>query len=245
MPLRHSTVPNLDLSASTLHANPKISSPLSPGPPSSDIPSPLTPRSPKSFSISPSTQGPTIRPVTQDRNNRSASAIFPISPSTAEDPDTPSVTAIPECPPPPKESTLRHTRDVSRSFFGNRKAPKSSHQTQGSDGSDNSGQKPRSRGSSRDRRTQLTSKHYGSTPDLLSSIKQAEEQATGKSVFMIFRLILTNRRVQRKIRPERTRSSRPSRRGASTRTRFCRRRPSLVLRTFSRVPVRFGWMKLP
>ncbi|KAK1143647.1 hypothetical protein N8T08_006257 [Aspergillus melleus] len=180
MPSRHSTVPNLDLSTSTLQANAKISSPLTPGAQSSDGPSPLTPRSPKSSSSSPFFKGATIRPVTQESNSKSNSPTLPVSPSLAAEPPTPGFTAIPQYPPSPKD-TPKHNRDPSRSFFANLKAPKSSHKAQRSDGSE-SGDKPKSRGSSRDRKTQISSKLYESTPDLPGAIERAaREENNGNS----------------------------------------------------------------
>ncbi|KAI9924085.1 hypothetical protein ASPWEDRAFT_170378 [Aspergillus wentii DTO 134E9] len=182
MPLRQSTVPNLDLSSFTLQTNAKISSPLTPGAQSSDGPSPLTPRSPKSASSSPFFKGTTIRPVTQESNCKSNSPTFPGSPafSCAPEPITPGVTAIPQYPPSPRGSP-KHTRDTSRSFFANLKAPKSSHRTQRSDGSGNSGDNSKSRGSSRDRKTQISSKQYESTPDLPGLIQAAEQENNGES----------------------------------------------------------------
>lgn len=174
MPSRNSTVPNLDLSTSTLQANAKISSPLTPGAQSSDGPSPLTPRSPKSSSSSPFFKGATIRPVTQDSNSKSNSPTYPVSPSLAAEPPTPGFTAIPQYPPSPKD-TPKHSRDPSRSFFANLKAPKTSHKAQRSDGSE-SGDKPKSRGSSRDRKTQISSKLYESTPDLPGAIERAAQE---------------------------------------------------------------------
>lgn len=180
MPLRQSAVPNLDLSSLTLHSNPKISSPLSPGAQSSDGPSPLTPRSPKSSSSSsPFTKGTTIRPVTHDLSSKSTSPIFPVSPDTAAEPRTPGLTAIPQYPPSPKHPQ-KHTRDSSRSFFATLKASKPAHRTQRSDSTGDPGRKAESRGSSRDRKTQISSKRYESTPDLLGAIGQAEEQARGE-----------------------------------------------------------------
>lgn len=194
MPSRHSAVPNLDLSSFSLQTNLKISSPLSPSAQSSEGPSPLTPRSPKSSSSSPFSKGNnnTIRPVTQDSNTKTNSpTLLPASPSlsyTAE-PSTPGVTAIPQYPPsPPKEvkdvrdspreHPSRHTRDVSRSFFGNLKAPKSSHKAQQSDGSSASADnnnKPKSRGSSTDRKIPIPSKQSESSPDLLSAVSRADQ----------------------------------------------------------------------
>ncbi|KAI2818605.1 hypothetical protein CBS115989_5089 [Aspergillus niger] len=176
-PILDSTVPNLDLSTSTLQADAKISSPLTPGAQSSEGPSPLTPRSPKSSSSSPFFKGATIRPVTQDSNSKSSSPTFPAaSPGIAPaEPATPGITAIPQYPPSPKD-TPKHTRDQSRSFFANLKAPKSSHRAQRSDSSGNSGEKPKSRGSSRDRKTQISTKFYESTPDLPGAIERAAQE---------------------------------------------------------------------
>ncbi|KAL4936114.1 hypothetical protein BDV06DRAFT_113814 [Aspergillus oleicola] len=173
MPSRHSVVPNLDLSSSTLQAGSKISSPLTPGAQSSDGLSPLTPHSPKSSSSSPFFKGATIRPVTQDSNPLSHSPTFPASPGAATEPPTPGFTAIPPYPPSPRESP-KHTRDPSRSFFASLKAPKYSHKAQRSDSSGNSAEKPKSRGSSRDRRAQVSSKLYESSPDLPGDFLQQE-----------------------------------------------------------------------
>ncbi|KAL4910790.1 hypothetical protein BDW74DRAFT_2652 [Aspergillus multicolor] len=173
MPSRHSVVPNLDLSPSTLQAGMKNSSPLSPGAQSSDGLSPLTPHSPKSSSSSQFFKGATIRPVTQDSNQTTDSPTFPASPGAATEPPTPGFTAIPQYPPSPRESP-KHTRDPSRSFFASLKAPKYSHKAQRSDSSGNSAEKPKSRGSSRDRRAQVTSKLYESSPDLPAMIAQQE-----------------------------------------------------------------------
>ncbi|KAL3445681.1 Rho GTPase activator [Aspergillus insuetus] len=180
MPSRHSTVPNLDLSSSTLQAGGKTSSPLTPGAQSSDGLSPLTPHSPKSSSSSPFFKGATIRPVTQDSNSVSNSPTFPASPGIATEPPTPGFTAIPPYPPSPRESP-KHTRDPSRSFFASLKAPKYSHKAQRSDSSGNSAEKPKSRGSSRDRRAQISSKLYESTPDLPGAIERAAHQEDGDS----------------------------------------------------------------
>ncbi|KKK13723.1 Rho GTPase activator (Bem2) [Aspergillus rambellii] len=173
MPSRQSTVPNLDLSSSTLQATAKISSPLTPGAQSSDGLSPLTPRSPNSSS-SPFFKGATIRPVTQDSNITSHSPTFSGS-SLAAEPPTPGLTAIPPYPPSPRESP-KHTRDPSRSFFSSLKAPKHSQKTHRSDSLGNSADKPKSRGSSRDRRAQISSKLYESTPDLPGTIERAAQQ---------------------------------------------------------------------
>ncbi|KAL2828790.1 hypothetical protein BDW59DRAFT_44102 [Aspergillus cavernicola] len=179
MPSRQSMIPNLDLTSSTLQAGTNISSPLTPGAQSSDGLSPLTPHSPKSSSSSPSFfKGATIRPVTQDSNPLSNSPTFPASPGLTPEPPTPGFTAIPPYPPSPKESP-KHTRDASRSFFASLKAPKYSHKTQRSDSSGNSGEKPKSRGSSRDRRAQISSKLYESTPDLPGAIERAAQQEAG------------------------------------------------------------------
>ncbi|KAL4920339.1 hypothetical protein BDW62DRAFT_16096 [Aspergillus aurantiobrunneus] len=173
MSSRHSVVPNLDLSSSTLQTGVKISSPLTPGAQSSDGLSPLTPHSPKSPSSSPFFKGATIRPVTQDSNSMSNSPTFPASPGAATEPPTPGFTAIPPYPPSPRDSP-KHTRDPSRSFFASLKAPKYSHKAQRSDSSGNSAEKPKSRGSSMDRRAQVSSKLYESSPDLPGTVAQQE-----------------------------------------------------------------------
>ncbi|KAE8152577.1 Rho GTPase activator [Aspergillus avenaceus] len=174
MPSRQSTVPNLDLSPSTLQANTKTSSPHTPYA-SSDGPSPLTPRSPKSSSSSTFFKGNTIRSVTQESSSKSNSPTLPVSPSLTAESPTQGVTAIPQYPPSPRDSP-KHNRDPSRSFFASLKAPKASHRAQRSDSSGHSSDKPRSRGSSRDRRTQISSKLYESTPDLPGAIERAAQQ---------------------------------------------------------------------
>ncbi|KAJ5456858.1 hypothetical protein N7530_012132 [Penicillium desertorum] len=170
---RTSTVPNLDLSScKTESKKDKVTSPVTPGDHSSDGPSPLTPRSPKSVSGSPLFKGATIRPVTQDSDSKATSPILPLSPGTGPaEPTTPGITAIPQHFPSSKDS--RHTRDASKSFFGNLKAPKSSHKPQHSDSSENSTEHSKSRGSSRDRKTAMTSKQYESTPDLPGALAHA------------------------------------------------------------------------
>ncbi|KAJ5092052.1 hypothetical protein NUU61_006922 [Penicillium alfredii] len=174
MPARHSTVPNLDLSSFKSESNNgKLSSPLTPNAHSSDGLSPLTPRSPKSSSSSPLFKGATIRPVTQDSSSKVNSPTLPPSPGTTAEPPTPGLTAIPQHFPSPKES--KHSRDASKSFFGNLKTPKSSHKPHRSDSSENSTDHPKSRGSSRDRKAQMASKLYDSSPDLPGTIARADE----------------------------------------------------------------------
>ncbi|KAJ5121385.1 Rho GTPase activation protein [Penicillium bovifimosum] len=171
MSKRTSVVPNLDLSHFKIESRKeKISSPLTPNHTSPD--GPLTPRSPKSASSSPLFKGATIRPVTQDSEGKAPSPTLPVSPSAAPDePTTPGITAIPQYI-PSKESS-KHTRDASRSFFGTLKAPKSSHKSQRSDGSEVSTELPKSRGSSRERRTEMFSKSYESAPDLLGTLARS------------------------------------------------------------------------
>ncbi|KAK5806815.1 hypothetical protein VI817_001073 [Penicillium citrinum] len=173
--MSQSTVPNLDLgSLKTDTNNGKLSSPVTPGAQSSDLPSPLTPRSPKSTSSSPLFKGATIRPVTQD-SGKVNSPTIPTSPgSVAAEPPTPGLTAIPQRFPSPKESS-KHSRDASKSFFGTLKAPKTSHRAQRSDGSEHSTEPPKSRGSSRDRKSQMPPKLCESSPDLPAVIAQAGE----------------------------------------------------------------------
>lgn len=174
MPNRSSTVPNLDLSSFKKESRKdKISSPLTPNNHSSDGLSPLTPHSPKSASSSPLFKGATIRPVAQEHSNKATSPTLPLSPNTATaEPLTPGITAIPQHFPSPKDS--KHSRDASKSFFGNLKAPKS-HKSQPSDSSENSTEPPKSRGSSRERRIPMTTKTHVSTPDLLGTLAKATE----------------------------------------------------------------------
>jgi hypothetical protein len=139
----------------------------------------LTPRSPKSSSSSPFFKGATIRPVTQESNSKSSSPTFPLSSAQSAEPTTPGFTAIPPYPPSPRDSP-KHSREPSRSFFANLKAPKSAHRAQRSDGSGTSSDKPKSRGSSRDRRTQIASKSYESTPDLPGTIERAAQEGKSK-----------------------------------------------------------------
>lgn len=177
MPSRDSTLPNLDLkSLKSDSNNGKMSSPLTPGAQSSDG---LSPRSPKSASSSPFYKGASIRPVTQDSSQTALSPAAPSSPGpsaadSAAEPTTPGLTAIPQYFPSPKDSP-KHSRDTSKSFLGNLKAPKSSHRAQRSDSSENSTGPPKSRGSSRDRKASMASKQYESTPDLPGLIAQAGE----------------------------------------------------------------------
>ncbi|KAJ5717423.1 hypothetical protein N7488_003069 [Penicillium malachiteum] len=187
MPSRHSVVPNLDFSAFRSDSNNgKLSSPLSPGGQSSDGLSPLTPRSPKSASSSPLFKGATIRPVTEDGDSTANSPTSPISPGGLNvgpteqvEPPTPGITAIPQYFPSPKGSP-KHTREASKSFFGNLKAPKSSHRAQRSDSSETSTEPPKSRGTSRDRKSSMARILSESTPDLPTIIAQAEEAENNK-----------------------------------------------------------------
>ena len=175
-------MPNLDLSSISTHSNNGKNAPLSPGGQSSDGLSPLTPRSPKSASSSPLFKGATIRPVTQDSSSKAPSPTTSVHPgslnvvptdSTVE-PLTPGFTAIPQHFPSPKDSS-KHAREASKSFFGNLKAPKSSHRTQRSDSSETSTEPPKSRGTSRDRKTSMARILSESTPDLPGAIARAEE----------------------------------------------------------------------
>jgi hypothetical protein len=187
MAKRTSVVPNLDLSHFKIESKKeKISSPLTPNNPSPDGPSPLTPRSPKSASSSPPFKGATIRPVTQDSDGKAPSPTLPLSPGAAPaEPTTPGITAIPQYF-PSKESS-KHTRDASKSFFGTLKAPKSSHKSQRSDGSEVSTEHPKSRGSSRERRTDMFSKSYESAPDLLGTLARSNG-TEGTSEYFFLRL---------------------------------------------------------
>ncbi|KAJ5663944.1 hypothetical protein N7507_004675 [Penicillium longicatenatum] len=181
MPSRHSTVPNLDFSSFKSDSNnAKLSSPLSPGQ-SSDGLSPLTPRSPKSPSSSPLFKGATIRPVTQDSSSKATSPTSPTSPNplaveteSGPEPPTPGITAIPQYFPSPKGSP-KHSRDQSKSFFGTLKAPKTSHRSHRSDGSETSTEPPKSRGTSRDRKSSMARILSESTPDLPAMIARSEE----------------------------------------------------------------------
>ncbi|OXV11444.1 hypothetical protein Egran_00802 [Elaphomyces granulatus] len=163
MPLRHSTVLNLDLVSSNFEKSKKNEDSLN------SALSSLSPRSAKSSPGSPFAKGSTIRPVTR-RSTTEGALLSPITPNAATDagnrePPTPGFTAIPQYPSSPKNST-KHNRDPSRSFFANLKASKSAHKITSSDGSRHSEEnRPKSRGSSRDRLS--PSKSNSSTPDLL------------------------------------------------------------------------------
>ncbi|KAJ9196256.1 hypothetical protein DTO027B5_528 [Paecilomyces variotii] len=173
---RHSVIPNLDLSSSSFDAPGKNPSPLTPGAPSSGGLSPLTPRSPRSTPSSPFAKS-TIRPVTQWASKPDDQFLRAGSPNPTGEPGTPSLTAIPQYPPSPRESP-KHNRDPSRSFFANLKATRSSHKIHTSDGSVNS-DNSKSRGSSRDR-TIYGTRHHGSSPDLLSSVEGTGEGKGGE-----------------------------------------------------------------
>lgn len=167
MSKRHSTVPNLDLSSFSLDKDVKKSSPLTP-----DGQGPLTPHTSISSPTSPCDTEPAVRPATQDSGGKSDSPSF-----TGSSPTTnfnPSLTAIPQYPPSPKDSP-KHNREASKSFFANLKAPKSSHRVQKSDSSGHLPDKPKSCGGSRDRRTQILSKPYESSPDLVSTVLGPEQ----------------------------------------------------------------------
>lgn len=201
MPTKNPKVANLDLSAARPGSkDDKNSSALSPGGQSSGSLSPLTPRSPRSMPGSPVFKNTTIRPVKEDSSSKNTSPTSLSSPGhltvenelteTITEPSTPGITAIPQYPSP--KPSPKHTRDASRSFFGQLKAPKSSsHKTQRSDGSDLSTEPPRSRGhssrghssrgTSRDRKPQMVTKLSESTPDLPTLLLQAEEAEKSES----------------------------------------------------------------
>ncbi|EPS25887.1 hypothetical protein PDE_00823 [Penicillium oxalicum 114-2] len=187
MPSRNSTIPNLDLKSLKVEFNSRrMSTSFAPGLQSPDALSPLTPRSPRSASTSPFFKGATIRPVTEDSSQASTSPTMApkspaLSPSELEpEPNTPGFTAIPQQFPSPKDASKNsHGRDASKSFFGNLKAPKSSHRSQRSDSSENSTEPPKSRGSSRDRKTMP--KFHESTPDLPALLAKAADSESGEN----------------------------------------------------------------
>ena len=183
MPVRSSIVPELDMNSIEVEKEANKSSPRSPNVQASDDDrGPLTPNSPKS-SPPPFDKETTIRPVTQDSSNNSESSTLSSPPTTNFNP---SLTAIPQYPPSPTGSPTgspKHNRDPSKSFFANLKAPKTSHKTQKSDSSSNLAENPKSRGSSRDRKTHLSSKPYGSSPDLLGLVRNAEQQERSECLF--------------------------------------------------------------
>src|SRR5699024_2406194 len=120
----------------------------------------------------------------------SNSPTLPVSPSLSStgEPTTPGVTAIPQYPPSPPKDSPRHTRDPSRSFFSGLKAPKSSHKAQRSDCSNTSGDKPKSRGSSTDRKIPIPSKQSESSPDLLGAVSRGEDNSeSGYTIHSLYR----------------------------------------------------------
>ncbi|OJD24672.1 hypothetical protein ACJ73_03960 [Blastomyces percursus] len=162
-----SQAPHLELGSSNfneLSQNPR--SPLSP----------LSPTSPQ-CPTSPYPRGSTIRPLTGKTSPGSISPNAPAVEENNEVPQTPGITAIPQYPSSPKEST-KHGRDSSRSFFSNLKASKSSHRLQSSDGTDKQtadGKPPSSRGCSKDRAVNISSRgRNGSSADLPTSSGRAE-----------------------------------------------------------------------
>ena len=115
------------------------------------------------------------------------------SPPPATSNFNPTLTAIPQYPPSPKESP-KHNREASRSFFSSLKAPKS-HSLRNPK-SESQGrlapEKPKSRGSSRDRRNHLPLKPYESSPDLIGSLRAAEQQEQSKCSVFFLSLPLAN-----------------------------------------------------
>ncbi|KAF7718318.1 Uncharacterized protein PECH_001093 [Penicillium ucsense] len=187
MPTRNSTIPNLDLKSLKVEFNSRrLSTSFAPGLQSPDALSPLTPRSPRSLSTSPFFKGATIRPVTQESGQDTSSTIAPRSPNLSPtefepEPNTPGFTAIPQQFPSPKDAAkTAHGRDASKSFFGNLKAPKSSHRSQRSDSSENSTEPPKSRGSSRDRK--MMPKPHESTPDLPAVLARAAASESDETI---------------------------------------------------------------
>ncbi|KAJ5902273.1 hypothetical protein N7495_002801 [Penicillium taxi] len=189
MPSRNSTVPNLDLSnvksSNVKSSNGKLSYPLSAGAQSSGGLSPMSASSNKSHSSFALFKGPsTIRPVTQDSNISATSPTSPNSPVShghsdtelSTEPITPGITAIPQFFPSPKDPG-KHARDASKSFFGNLKAPKSSHRQNRSDSSENSTSTDYSKSwnNSKDRRLSMAPKMSESTPDLPGKLARATE----------------------------------------------------------------------
>lgn len=184
MPKKPSQAPPLQLGSSNfndLAQNPR--SPLSP----SSL-SPLSPTSPRS-PTSPFLKGSTIRPLT----GKNSPVLQSSNPSAVEEnkemPQTPGITAIPQYPPSPKEST-KHGRDPSRSFFSNLKASKSSHRLQSSDGPEKQTADnipPSSRGGSRDRAANISSRgRNGSSTDLPTSSGRAERTNSEEIFLLLF-----------------------------------------------------------
>ncbi|PGG96521.1 hypothetical protein GX51_07793 [Blastomyces parvus] len=145
--------------------------------------SPLSPSSPMS-PTSPYPRGSTIRPLTGKASPGSLSPNTSAVEENNEVPQTPGITAIPQYPPSPKESS-KHGRDPSRSFFSNLKASKSSHRLQSSDGPDRQtadGNPPPSRGSSTDRALNISSRgRNGSSADLPTSSGRAERTNSNRN----------------------------------------------------------------
>ncbi|KKZ65816.1 hypothetical protein EMCG_01201 [[Emmonsia] crescens] len=182
MPKKPSQAPPLQLGSSNF--NDLAHNPRSPLSPSSLSPlSPLSPTSPRS-PTSPFLKGSTIRPLT----GKNSPLLHSSNPSAVEEnkemPQTPGITAIPQYPPSPKEST-KHGRDPSRSFFSNLKASKSSHRLQSSDGPEKQTADnipPSSRGGSRDRAVNISSRgRNGSSTDLPTSSGRAERTNSNRN----------------------------------------------------------------
>ncbi|OAX82564.1 hypothetical protein ACJ72_03080 [Emergomyces africanus] len=174
MPKKPSQAPPLQLGSSNFNElTQNARSPLSP----------LSPTSPMS-PTSPYLKGSTIRPLTGKNSIVSRSPNSSAVEEHKDVPQTPGITAIPPYPPSPKEST-KHGRDPSRSFFSNLKASKSSHRLQSSDGPDKQTADnipPGSRGSSRDRAGNISSRgRNGSSTDLPTSSGRAERTNSNRN----------------------------------------------------------------
>lgn len=178
------TTPTLDLTSTKAVTETEVSVP----PQSPSTLSPTTPKSPLQSPLgSPQGTAATIRPVT-DEQISSNDTQHPIT-STGDAPEeqpsepaqSPTITAIPQYPPSPKNSP-RHGRDPSKSFFANLKASKSSHRLGSPDGTLNESEKSsKSRNSSKDRNIYSSSRGRGSTPDLSGPVAK-NTKSNGKEL---------------------------------------------------------------
>lgn len=178
---------------------PSISIPSLNAKPRHEPTTPLSPSlSPAASSNSPMSSPPspyksTIRPVTGHKKSAaetlaSTGGDYPLkSGEKADDIVQHSVTAIPQLPPSPLEQP-KAGRDGQKSFFANLKASKSTHKIQSSAieaPSPSEQPLPRSRGSSRERLGNLTSRGNQSTPDLPATSSSERDAARGQCLFFL------------------------------------------------------------
>jgi hypothetical protein len=167
---KSSAPPSLNLSAAKDPTQPDNLQALSPS-----TLSPRSSRSPRSNPGSPYLQDKFEHVSGQDGTDNTARGNTVNSEAIS-----PSITAIPQYPPSPPRTSLKHGREPSKSFFSNLMASKSSHRLQaleqsGNEPADRDRTNGRGRASSKDR-VLYSSKGKGSATDLLKNVTAPETQ---------------------------------------------------------------------